>query len=138
VPRENVEIVRKVYDAAARRDALTLLGFYDPEVEFDSSRVHGSLMGGAVYHGHEGLRRWARDWYEAWELIEYDVEELIDAGEHVIAVVTVRGRGRASAAEVEWTRHGGVWTFRDGKVVRVVWFPTREEALAAAGQSKSE
>jgi hypothetical protein len=26
-----------------------------------------------------------------------------------------------------------VWTLREGKVVRLVWFPTREEALGAAG-----
>ena len=29
-----------------------------------------------------------------------------------------------------------VWTIRNGKVVRVVWFPTREEALEAAGLSE--
>jgi hypothetical protein len=37
-----------------------------------------------------------------------------------------------SGAEMEWTQHG-VWEFRDGKVLRVAWFRTREEALAAAG-----
>ena len=26
-----------------------------------------------------------------------------------------------------------VWTLREGKVARVVWLPTREEALEAAG-----
>jgi len=32
--------------------------------------------------------------------------------------------------------HAGVWTIRDGKVVQVVWFPGREEALGAAGLSE--
>jgi len=27
----------------------------------------------------------------------------------------------------------GVWTIHDGKIIRVVWFPTRPEALEAAG-----
>jgi ketosteroid isomerase-like protein len=59
--------------------------------------------------------------------------ELIDAGEQVIAVLSVRGRGRVSGIELEY-RPAGVWTLRQGKVVRVVWFPTRDEALEAARQ----
>jgi ketosteroid isomerase-like protein len=35
--QENVELVRRVYDAAARRDAATVLALYDPEVELDNS-----------------------------------------------------------------------------------------------------
>ena len=134
---ENVEIVRRVYDATSRReDATTILTFYDPEVEWDIS--HGparELMGHRVYRGHEGLRRFFREWYEAWETVKPALEELIDAGEHVIAVETTRGRGRTSQVEVEMP-HYSVWTIRRGKVIRVVWFATREEALEAAGLSE--
>jgi hypothetical protein len=63
-------------------------------------------------------------------MVEDDCEELIDAGEHVISVVTSRARGRVSGLEVECT---GVWTIHEGKVVRVEWFESREEALEAAG-----
>jgi hypothetical protein len=59
-------------------------------------------------------------------------EELIDAGDHVVSVVTTQGRGRVSGAEVEMT-HAGMWTVHQGKVVRVVWLGTREEALKIAG-----
>jgi ketosteroid isomerase-like protein len=131
--RENVEIVRRVYDAAARHDAATVVALYDPEVEWDNSRLpEASLLGRRVTRGHEGLRSLFREWYEAWESFEDDCEELIDAGQHVISVVTRRGRGRASGAETT-ARRGGVWTLREGKIVRVVWFPSPEEALEAAG-----
>ena len=60
-------------------------------------------------------------------------EELIDAGKQVVSVSTMRGRGRASGAEVTSRRYSGVWTIREGRVTRVVWFPTRAEALEAAG-----
>ncbi len=129
--RENVEVVRRVYDAAIRRDAEGLLELYDPEVELDDSRTPpGELSGGRVFRGREGVREAFRKYHEAWESIEDDCEELIDAGEHVISVVTSRGRGRASGAEVERT-HYGVWTIRQGKIARVVWFATRHEALEA-------
>jgi ketosteroid isomerase-like protein len=65
-------------------------------------------------------------------MAEDHCDELIDAGEHVISVVTRRGRGRASSVEVE-TRRAGVWTVRAGKVVRTVWFQSVEEALDFVG-----
>jgi ketosteroid isomerase-like protein len=135
--QENVEIVRRIFDAEARRDAATALSLYDPEIEFDTSRgTFGDLMGRRLYHGHDGLRRWFREWYEAWEHVEEDIEELIDAGDDVISLVTMRGRGRASGIELELPRQPAVWTIREGKIVRVVWFRTRDEALDAAGSGE--
>jgi ketosteroid isomerase-like protein len=90
------------------------------------------VVSGGVYQGHEGLRSVFRQWNEAWESVDYQVDDLIDAGgDQVVSVVTRHGRGRSSGAEVE-VQVALLWTVRDGKVVRVIWFPTREEALAAA------
>jgi hypothetical protein len=50
----------------------------------------------------------------------------------VIAVVNRHASGRASGVKVErpfWL----VWTLRDAKVTRLVWYLTRAEALDAAG-----
>jgi ketosteroid isomerase-like protein len=127
----NVELVRRLFDAIARRDTANVLSFYDPDVEWDASRAApGEAFIVGTYRGHDGLRRYFREWYEAWANIEYAVEELIDADEQVISVVTNRGRGRASGAAVDWMQYA-VWTFREGKIVRVEWFPARAEALAA-------
>jgi ketosteroid isomerase-like protein len=134
--RENVEIVRAIYDAAGRRDSATVLALYDPEVELDNSRLQLVGFGTGsrtLYRGHDGLRRFFREWHEAWESIDYDYDELIDAGgDQVVSVVTRHARGRASGAEVE-LRAALLWTLREGKVISVVWFPTREAALEAAG-----
>jgi uncharacterized protein len=133
---ENVEIVRRLYDAVARRDAATVLSLYDPEVEWDGTHSPlGNLTGELVYHGHAGIRKMTRYWQEAWATVEYEIEELIDAGDHVISVLTYRTRGRASGADVEQTDYP-VWTIKKGRIVRVVWLPTRAEALEAAGLRK--
>jgi ketosteroid isomerase-like protein len=134
---ENVKVVRRLYDAIARGDSATVLSIYDPQVEADFSKSpQGDITGGTViYHGHEGVRRMAHDWNEAWATVEYDLEELIDAGPHVIGAITYRGRGRSSGAEVERTDYP-VWTIGDGKIVRVLWLATRKEALEAAGLSE--
>ena len=135
--RENVEIVRQVYEAAASRDAAAVFALYDPLVELDASRL--GLAGGAgtagISRGHEGLRSFFREWHEAWGNIEYSYEELIDAGEQVIAVVNRHARGRASGIEVE-RPFALLWTLREGKVIRVAWFLSRADALEAAGVSE--
>ncbi len=133
MPRENVEVVRSVYEAIARRDSAAIFALYDPDVELDGSRLpEAGLDGERITRGHEGLRRLFREWSDAWESFEDECDELIDVGEHVISVVTRRGRGRASGAETT-ARRAGVWTVREGKVLGVVWFPSPEEALEAVG-----
>ncbi len=134
---ENVEIVRRVYDAGARGDTEAVLSAHDPELEWDISHApaRNLIAGSHHYYGHDGLRAFFREWYEAWENAEADYEEMIDAGDKVISVETTRARGKRSGAEVE-LKHAAVWTIREGKVLRVVWFGTRAEALEAAGLSE--
>jgi ketosteroid isomerase-like protein len=60
-----------------------------------------------------------------------ELEELLDAGDQVVALLTFRGEGRSSGAAVE-ARIANVWTLHEGKVVRMQYFGDREEALAAA------
>jgi ketosteroid isomerase-like protein len=137
---ENVEIVRRVFEAEARGDVETVLSLYDPEIESDNTRspvadFTGSV--GRVYRGREAVQQGFREWYEAWEEVQSDVEELIDAGgDHVVSVFTYRARGRTSGVEVKYPHMAGAWTIRNGKAVRVAWLPSREEALEAAGVSE--
>jgi ketosteroid isomerase-like protein len=134
--QENVEIVRQVYEAAARRDPEGVFALYDPKVEWDISRFPlGELMGGGVYYGHEGLQDAFRVRNEPFENIEDQVEELIDFGDRVLSVSTSQARGRTSGADVTAPMYA-VWTIRESKVIRVVWLPTREEALALVGLSE--
>jgi ketosteroid isomerase-like protein len=111
---------------------------YDSGVEFDGARSPlGQVEGGGAFQGrgYDALRDWFRKWHQAWENVVYDCEELIDAGdEHVVSFVTMRARGRTSGLSIERPQIN-VWTIRDAKVTRVVWFPTREEALEAVGLS---
>jgi ketosteroid isomerase-like protein len=134
---ENLEIVRRVYEGVNSRDTAAVLALYDPDVEWEFARSpFRAFVRHDTYRGFDGLRAFLRERYEdAWQSIDDHLDELIDAGDHVITVVTSRGRGRASGLDVERT-HAGLWSLRDGKIVRVAWFPTRAEALEAAGLSE--
>ena len=136
--QKNVEIVRWVYEAVARRDAEAVLDLYDPAVEVYFSReTLADRMGGAgPYRGHEGLRAFDRELREAFADFETNAEELIEAGDQVISVSRYRARGRGSGLVVDGPPQFGVWTIREGRVTRVDWFDSRREADQAAGLSE--
>ena len=131
--REDVAVVRSLFEAVARRDAAAVLDHYSDDVEWDDAGTPtGAVGGGRVLRGREEVRGWFREWYDAWDEVVYDVEELLDADPYVVSVVTMRGRGRASGLPAEKPQYA-VWTVRGGRVARVQWLPTRREALERAG-----
>ncbi len=133
--KENVELVRRIWEAADRRDTDTVLSLYDPEVEIDLSGFPVEAAERKLYRGHEGLRALFGEWRETWANADSELIELIDAGEHVVSIYTYGARGRRSGLSVE-ERFASVWTIRDDKVVRVQWFTQPAEALEAAGLSE--
>jgi uncharacterized protein len=134
--QENVEIVRRVYDAIDAGDTDAVLALYDPEIEWHFARSpFRNLVRHDVYRGHNALRDFIRERYEdAWDSITDELEEIIDADKHVVSIIKTHGQGRASGAQTEMT-HAGVWTIQGGRIVRVEWM-SREEALQAAGLSE--
>jgi ketosteroid isomerase-like protein len=85
-----------------------------------------------VYHGHDGLRRWAAEFEEAFTDATQEILESEEAGDGVFLHVRLFGRGRGSGTPVEMEIFD-VWTFRDGKLVCRRPFYERAEAEAAAG-----
>ena len=129
---ENVETVRRLYTVAARRDNEAVYALYDPDIVWDASRTERGGMAGPIVRGHEALKKWLRQWYGAWENIEDQLDEVIDAGHEVITVMTQRGSGRGSGVEVA-DRLATIWVVCGGRITRATWFPTRAEALESAG-----
>ena len=77
-----------------------------------------------------------RSWLETFPLITLDVHELLDAGDCVIAVTTLHGRGSASGLEVE-DDYVFVYRMRDGLAIEGWEYRTKDEALAAVGTRRS-
>lgn len=126
---ENVEVVRAIYDAWAHHGLEAGLRYLDPDVEWDLSRRQ---VDPGIYRGLEGVREYVRGIRESYSGMGSELEELVEAGDKVVALLIFRGEGRSSGAAVE-ARIANVWTLREGKVVRMQYFGDREEALAAAG-----
>ena len=128
--RENVEIVRRVWEAAERGDTQAAFAFYDLAIVWES-RYMGPIEGG-VYHGHEGVRQFFRDWLGSFETYRAQAETFIDAGDKVVVGYRVSGRGKGSGVEIEMARWN-VYGISNGLVIRVEIFETRAEALEAVG-----
>jgi uncharacterized protein len=125
--------VRRAWKAHVRRDDKAAFGLYLPEIEIDLSG--GQKVGDRFYYGLEGVQQYIRDWVSAFGDFTTDVDEWIDAGDQVIAIVHAYGRGRRSGVPVDM-REAHLWTVREGKLRRLQTFATRAEALEAAGLSE--
>lgn len=131
---ENLQIVRRVYDAFARGEFQSALEIYDPHVVFlqrDDSNVFGRDVSG-VYWGVDGLKDYMRKVFDAWNSVTIEAEEITEVGENVLAAIRMRVVGRGSGVPVD-LRYFHLWTFRGGLVIRLEVHPTREQALEALG-----
>lgn len=82
--------------------------------------------------GADGFNEAIASVFATWDDVRFDTERVIDNGDEVIALGVLRGHVHAAGMEVD-SPHGEVWTFRDGRVIRMRWFNTHRETLAAAG-----
>jgi uncharacterized protein len=121
-----VEAVRRAWEASTQHDNEAVFRLYDSEVE-----IHDAFYD-RIYRGVDGVREYFRDWVSTFDEWGAEVEEWIDAGDDVIAVLRSRGRGKRSGIPVEELQ-SHVWTLRDGKLWRLRIYATKAEALTAVG-----
>ena len=125
---ENVEIVRRVYDAWSRRDVQTALSFYAPDVEWDGT----NLPDGQVGTGHEAILDHIARWADVWDDWTVEVERVVEAGSDQV-ILFMRERGQSASGLTMDERHAELYTLRDGKIVRRQGFSDPSQALEAAG-----
>jgi ketosteroid isomerase-like protein len=127
--RENVEVVRNWLEAWNHNDLDQMLSFFDPEVEWRTSGAFPDLD--PVYRGHEGYRRFWREFTELWESFQIKSGEERDCGEQVLSLGFFEAQGRE---ELEVRRpSASIWTFRDGRAIVVQVYADHAQALEAVG-----
>jgi ketosteroid isomerase-like protein len=127
---DDVEAVRRGYEAFNSGDIESLLEGLDPEIVWNVPPI---LPEKSVYEGLEGVTELLHTWRDTFDDFQLVVEEIIDAGGRVVVMAAVRGRGKGSGIDVESPSFGWVWTLRHGKLLRVEVFPNRAETFAAVG-----
>ena len=129
--QENVETVRRLYEAFDLGDVPAALGFFDPEVVMDASH----RVDGRVGHGREELTAILAEWLDTWEGWREEIEEVRDLGDQVLVLSTQYGRGKESGVEWE-NRFAMLYEIERGKITRWKIYDDPREALEAAGLSE--
>jgi len=127
---ENVELVRTAYEAYARGDTATMLGFVDPDLEWTYLDPSLEDPEPQTCHGRHELeealgRRDERG-------LRAELEEVIGNGDRVMVVVRTPGLDAHRARHAD-DRNFDVLTVRDGRIVALRGCRDRNEALAVAG-----
>jgi uncharacterized protein len=125
VSEENVEIVRR----ANALDWDSAFVFLDPDIEWVIAAEHPNAR---VLVGHEAVAEYQREWEETMPDVHFEVDRLLDAGDKVVGIGTVGGRGTESGADVS-VPLAIVFTLRDGRIVRAEEFLSPAVAVKAAG-----
>ncbi len=131
--QENVEAVKVAYEDFARGGLDRFMDHCTDDVEFHAL-AHELRHEPAL--GKDAVRAWLQDWIDTFDGFWMELVELIDAGG--VTVFTAErygGRARLSGVETDsanWT----VFTIRDEKIAFGHEYPTREQALEAAGLSE--
>jgi ketosteroid isomerase-like protein len=126
--QENVDKARDYVDAYNRRDFDAAMRWFDPEVEWVLPARQSSDSG----RGPEEVKRFWDRIDETMDELQLVPQEWVDAGDRVATRLRHRGRGRDSGLEIDEELYHQVVTFRDGTMVRIEYFASWDEALAAA------
>src|SRR4051794_33668333 len=126
--KENVEVVRGMWDGFLRNDFEKALAAFDPGVEWDGT----NLPDGKISHGHEAVVDHITRWTEMWESWEVELEDVIDAGDdRVVVFFWERGQSRAGLDIDE--RHSELYLVKASKIVYRKGFSDADEALVETG-----
>ena len=128
--QENVEAVRRAFEAAAEGDVGVWFQSADPDIRVYPRPAEPDAAD--EYRGFDGLMDYLTNWYSQWDEYEVEPVEFTDAGEHVLVQVREHGRVERTGVEVEEV-FSHSFVLRDGKTVEWHMYDSHADALEALG-----
>ena len=107
-----------------------LLALFDPEVTYEDYDLPDHA--GEVYSGLQGVLEATETWSEPYEEITNELQRIVGSGDCLVAIHRFRARARHTGIEFDQPS-AYVYTFRDGKIIRIQGYWDPQEALAVAG-----
>jgi ketosteroid isomerase-like protein len=126
---ENVEVVRAAYACLNRGAFDAGLALMHPEAEWvEDPRVPGAR----TRRGRAEIRQYVESMDRYWRGMHFEPERFVERGDEVLALGRLTAQSPRGGPQIDRTFDQMV-TLRDGKIIRLRWFATRQEALEAAG-----
>jgi ketosteroid isomerase-like protein len=133
MPAENVELVRRAFEAAVRLprpDFATVNALVHPDFEMVTRM---SQLEGTSFIGAAGFGAWQRGRDEHFEAPRFRLERIAELDEHRVVVASrFTAKAKRSGPPIDQVQ-GVVVTVRDEMVTRMETYASVDEALAAAG-----
>ena len=114
--QQNIEIVKKVYEAFARRDINSILDLLSSEVEWGEPENLFNPAAGTRY-GHKGFLEWSNIGQEAEEILELELKKFL-ADDDTVAVVGYTKCLAKPTGKIYETDFVHLVTLNNGKVIR--------------------
>ena len=95
--------------------------------------VEEGFLNTGTFEGKEAVGQWYGDWFQAFGAdYHFEIDEIRELEPGVVFMTaSYGGSGRASGAEVS-DRRAYLYRVEDGRITRIQFFMTPEEALEAA------
>jgi ketosteroid isomerase-like protein len=138
--RENVEIARAAFEAwnAGEVDLASVFAYFHPELVY---HPRADEPDPSPHVGRDAYEQLTYGFVDSFSEVTFEVLELIDAGDHVIASTVLHavlhGEKSASGAGVSDT-YVFVYKLREGLIVEGWEYRTKQEALEAVGLSEQD
>ena len=130
---ENVEIVRRAYEAFAEAGVEAVMPMFAPDVVMYPFPEWPEQN---AYCGHDGLRALLAEWTENFDDFEFAVSEFREADDTVIVLAETVGRVKNTQVPIRQPVGTVYSDFRDGQIGTGRSFLTWGEALEASGLSE--
>jgi ketosteroid isomerase-like protein len=129
---ENVARFQAAVAAFNQRDGGKFDQLLAPDAEIVPVRA---AIEGTTYRGRDAASQYVAAVDDSWESLRWELDEVREAGDFVLGLGHIRGRGQGTGATID-TSGGWVAQFRGGLMTRFRTCTSREEALQAAGLSE--
>ena len=112
----NKAILKAFLKASENQDEVSMREFLDPEIEVVEAE---SLPYGGIHRGVDAFLQLIPKVFGTWRDCEVSIQNWVSEGDHVITLATMSGYGRSTDLPFK-VPIAEVWTFRKGKIVRVM------------------
>ena len=124
---KNIEIVRRMLELWSNGDLEGFVEGLDPEIEWRTSGIYPDVD--PVYYGHEGFRKFWRDFHETWETLSMKLRDTVAVGDQVAFSFHFDATGRDGVRAGR--DQASVVTLRDDLLGRIENYSSWDEALEA-------
>jgi uncharacterized protein len=131
----NVDLLRGIYAEWGRGNWRPNFDVYHPRMVWGWSDEFPGL--GGVYLDREDPNPRLRSWLSGWDCWRAEADDFLEFGDQVVVLATYHGRGKGSGVEIR-QQGAHVFQLRDGKVVRLEIFVTRERAIESVRSLQAE